>query len=134
MTNKQEKRFSPSKSWKRLRDLLLEVLVVLVVVIGGIIYVALHPKANQHWEMIALAVNTAIVFGFLISWFRDEWKHVVFWATFAALLLAHTTTYLFVLRRIGELPLVYYFLLNPVELAIFAPILRKLLVGHTDRR
>jgi hypothetical protein len=133
MPNEREGEFFRMKSWKWLRDLMLEVLIALVAVTGGIIYVARHPKANQHWEIIALTGNTAIIFGFLISWFRHAWKRSVFWMTLAVFLLGHTATYVFVLGRVENWPLAYYVALNPIELALFTPILTKLVARSTDQ-
>jgi hypothetical protein len=113
------------KSWKRLRELLLEVLFAVVGVTAGIIYVAGHPTANQHWDLITLVGNTAIIFGFLISWFRGAWKRLVFWTVLIVMFLGHTAVYLFVLRRIQDFPLAYYVVLNPIELFVFISILQK---------
>lgn len=120
------------KSWKRLGDLLLEVVIAVVVVTAGIIYVVEHPTADQHWDIIALLGNTAIVFGFLISWFRDAWKSLFFWSVIVLLLLGHMALYLLVLHHIQEWPLTYYVLFNTGELVLFTPIIRKLVSKHPD--
>jgi hypothetical protein len=87
---------------------------------------------SLNWGFIALAVNTLVVFGFLISWFRQGWKRLVFWAALVVLLLGHTAAYIFVLSRIREFPIAYYVLLNSMELALFTTILSKLLTGNRD--
>ena len=113
-------------SGKRARDLLVEILIGIILVTAFVAYLFTLPKGiTLNWRHIALALNTLVVFGFLISWFRDVWKCLAFWATITALLLVHTAIYLFVLGRIEGWPLAYYVVLNPIELAIFAPILRK---------
>jgi hypothetical protein len=116
-----------------LRDVFLEVAIAVALATGGIVYVASHPKDSLDWGRISLAGNTAIVFGFLISWFRKEWRRLVFWTTLAFLLLCHTAAYVFVLVRIQGWPLSYYVVLNPIELALFVPILRKLVPNNADQ-
>jgi hypothetical protein len=120
------------KLWKRVRDIFLEVVIAVALVAGAFIYVASHPRDSLNWGFIALAINTVVVFGFLISWFRQGWKRLVFWAALVVLLLGHTTAYIFVLSRIHEFPLAYYVLLNSMELALFTTILSKLLTANRD--
>ena len=122
----------PMKHWKRVRDIFLEVVIAVALVTGGIIYVASHPRGSLNWGRIALAGNTAVVFGFLISWFRQEWKRLVFWTTLVVLLLGHTATYILVLSRVHDFPLAYYVVLNSMELVLFTAILRTLLTGNGD--
>lgn len=123
---------APMNPWKRLRDIFLEVVIAVALVTGGIVYVASHPRGSLNWGRIALTGNTVIVFGLLISWFREAWRRLVFWAALVALLLGHTAAYILVLGRIHDFPLAYYVVLNSMELALFAAILRKLVTGNTD--
>lgn len=116
------------KSWRRVRDIVLEVLVALGLVIGGIVYVASHPGNRLNWGWIGLGGNTAVVFGFLIAWCRTAWKRLAFWITLTGLFVGHTAAYLFVLHRIKEWPLALYVVLNAVELVLFMSIFRKLLM------
>jgi hypothetical protein len=120
------------KPWKRLRDIFLEVVIAVVLVTGGIVYVASHPRGSLNWDRIALAGNTVVVFGFLISWFREAWSRLVFWTALVVLLLGHTAAYILVLSRIHDFPLAYYVILNSIELALFTAILRKLVTGKRD--
>jgi hypothetical protein len=115
-------------SGKRARDLMLEVLIGVVLVTAFVAYLFSLPKGTTlNWQRIALVLNTSVVFGFLISWFRHEWRRVDFWATMTVLLLIHTAVYLFVLSRTEGWPLAYYVMANPIELALFAPVLRKVI-------
>jgi len=123
---------APVKHWKRVRDIFLEVVIAVALVTGGIIYVASHPRGSLNWGRIALAGNTVVVFGFLISWFRQEWKRLVFWTALVVLLLGHTAIYIAVLSRVHDFPLAYYVVLNSMELALFTAILRRLLTGNRD--
>ena len=120
------------KHWKRVRDIFLEVVIAVALVTGGIIYVASHPRGSLNWGRIALAGNTVVVFGFLISWFRQEWKRLVFWTSLVVLLLGHTAIYIAVLSRVHDFPLAYYVVLNSMELALFTAILRRLLTRNGD--
>ena len=123
---------APVKHWKRVRDIFLEVVIAVALVTGGLIYVASHPRGSLNWGRIALAGNTVVVFGFLISWFRQEWKRLVFWTSLVVLLLGHTAIYIAVLSRVHDFPLAYYVVLNSMELALFTAILRRLLTRNGD--
>jgi hypothetical protein len=59
------------KPRKRVRDIFLEIVIAVALVIWGIIYVASHPRGTLNWGRIAMAGNTLVVFGFLISWFSS---------------------------------------------------------------
>lgn len=113
-------------TWKRARDIVAELFIGTVLVTAFVVYLFVLPKGSSlNWRFIALVLNTAVVFGFLISWFRDFLPSTAFWAGIALLLLAHFALYLFFLSRVENWPLSYYVVLNPVELALFVPILRR---------
>jgi hypothetical protein len=117
------------KPRKRVRDIFLEIVIAVALVIWGIIYVASHPRGTLNWGRIAIAGNTLVVFGFLISWFRQEWKRLVFWTALVVLLLGHTAIYILVLSCVHDFPLAYYVVFNSMEMVLFTGILRKLLTG-----
>lgn len=123
---------------KRIRDLIVEVLIAIVLVTGLIAYKVQHPNTEINWTRIALILNTAIVFGYLIAWFRDAWTRILFWAWLIAALLAHVAVYVLVLDRIGNFPLVYYAFLNAGELIVVTLFLRKMISirqpGHLSSR
>lgn len=115
------------RSGARARGLLLEILIGVILVTAFVAYLFTLPKGTTlDWQRIALVLNTLVVFGFLVSWFRDVWKRLAFWAIITALLLGHTAIYLFFLGHTEGWPLAYYVVLNPIELAIFTSILRKI--------
>jgi hypothetical protein len=115
-------------SGKRARGLMLEILIGLVLVTAFVAYLFSLPKGTKlNWQRIALVLNTFVVFGFLISWFRHQWKRLDFWATMTVLLLIHTAVYLFVLSRTEGWRLAGYVMADPAELALFAPVLRKVI-------
>ncbi len=115
------------KPWKRVRDIFLEIAIAVALVTWGIIYVASHPRGSLNWGRIAIAGNTVVVFGFLISWFRQERKRLVFWTALVVLLLGHTAIYILALSRVHDFPSAYYVVFNSMEMALFTVILRKLL-------
>src|SRR6267143_57017 len=94
---------------KRVRDLLIEALIGIILGTAFVAYLFTLPKgATLDWRRIALVLNTVTVFGFLISWFRHAWKRLAFWMTLMVFLLGHTATYTFILGRVENWPLAYY--------------------------
>jgi hypothetical protein len=119
---------------KRIRDVLLEVVSVTVLLSGAIAYVVMHPKATLNWGAAAFAVNTIVVFGFLISWFRQEWKRLVFWTVLIVVLLLQWLIYVSAFQRLSSnIPLIYYTFFDTVELALIVPILSAILVHKANR-
>src|SRR3989449_11314920 len=115
---------------KRMRDLLIETVVAVALVTVLVIYLFHLPKASSSlpWGWIKLIVNTIVVFGFLVAWFRHSWRNYVFWIAVALLLLGFLT------QRIHSWPLAYYALLNPIELVIFMKILKRIPQDVSTRR
>jgi hypothetical protein len=112
---------------RRVKDIAIETAVGVALVAAFVIYLfKSHTGGNRNWTPIVQIGNTAIVFGFLIPWFRHEWGRVTFWAAIGALLVGHAAIYVLVIGPVRELPLAYYALLNVIELVLFTPILGKL--------
>lgn len=110
-----------------MRSLVIEIGVAVILVTAFVAYLFALPKGTTlNWQRIALVLNTLVVFGFLLSWFRDALKLLSFWATLSILLLAHMAAYLFFLGHTEGWPLAYYVVLNPIELTIFTPIMNKI--------
>lgn len=119
---------------ERMRALVVETVVAVVLVTAFVVYLFTLPKdTTLNWQRIALVLNTLVVFGFLVSWFRDALKLLSFWATLSMLLLGHVAAYLFFLGHTEGWPLAYYIVLNPMELVIFTPILKKIVKDSHDR-
>jgi hypothetical protein len=111
---------------KRIRDLAVETLIAVILTAAFVTYLFMVPTENRPNGMwIPLVLNTAIVFGFLISWFRHAWKNAQYWTVLAVLLVCHSAVYIFVLPRIGHFPLVIYVVANSAELVLFSQILWK---------
>ena len=117
---------------KRVRDLLLEILIVTILISTCVVYKFRHPDAELNWTRIALLVNTAIVFGYLIAWFRHAWRKPQFWAWLLVFLLGHVAAYVIVLSRIPQFLLIYYVILNVAELAVLESFLRRLISGGSQ--
>jgi hypothetical protein len=111
---------------KRIRDLVIETLIAVILVTAYVVYLFKVPKGSRlNWGWAPLAVNTLIVFGFLISWFRYAWKTTRYWAILGMLLLCHCAAYIFALQRVGRFPLIFYVVVNSAELVLFSRILWK---------
>jgi hypothetical protein len=109
----------------RVSDLFIEIAIAVALVTALVAFRFQHPSSDLHWNMIALVGNTALVFGYLITWFRDAWPKPLFWAWLLALLSGHLVVYALVLSRLPDFPLVYYVIANAGELALLAPFLRR---------
>jgi hypothetical protein len=119
-------------SMKRIRDLAIETLIAIILVSAYVAYLFLRPKESRlDCQLISQAVNTAIVFGFVIAWFRHAWKSFLFLAVVAIFLLGHLAAYKLLTGHSQHWPLTYYVLLNAIELALFSQILNKLLSKGT---
>jgi hypothetical protein len=79
---------------------------------------------------LIVMVNTAIVFGYLLSWFRPSVKRLRFWATVGVFLLLDLVAYYFLLYRAVRIPLVVFALIDLGELTVFSQLLRKVLSGR----
>lgn len=111
---------------KRIRDLAIETLIAVILTTAFVTYLFMVPRENRpNGLWMPLVLNTAIVFGFLISWFRHAWKNVQFWTVLAVMLICHSAVYIFVLRRIENFPLIIYVVANSAELVLFSRILWK---------
>ena len=108
---------------KRIRDLAIETLIAVILTTAFVTYLFMVPRENRLNGMwIPLVLNTAIVFGFLISWFRHAWKNAQYWTVLAVLLVCHSAVYIFVLPRIGHFPLIIYVVANSAALLLFPQI------------
>jgi hypothetical protein len=111
----------------RIRDLAIETLIAVTVVTGFVVYLfESHSGKQRDWTSFVQIGNTAIVFGFLISWFRHAWRRLSFWTVIGALLFVHVAVYVFVFRHIQHLGLVYYALFDVLEIVVFTRILVNL--------
>ncbi len=110
---------------KRIRDVILDTLIAIVLVTAFAKYVIKTHDAIKvrNWTPVIQVGNTVLVFGLLIHWFRYAWNRGTFWAVLSVLLLVHIAMYVLFLARVHQLPPVYYALLVAFELGAFQRIL-----------
>ncbi len=115
------------RSARRIGDLFIEIVAAVVLVTLYVVYLFHRPAgASLPWGWITLVINTLIVFGFLVAWFRRSWRNYLFWATVVLLLLCHLLVLSFFAGP-HFLPTGFYaFLINPIELLVFAKILKRI--------
>jgi hypothetical protein len=115
---------------KRVREIAIEVLIATVLVSAFVAYLLTAPKGTTvDWRPIAVVINTLVVFGFLISWFRGTSKNVRFWAILAILLFGHVAVYIILYRHVQQLPASNYAVFDLLELGLFSFVLSKLVAA-----
>ena len=112
---------------KRVRDIAIEILIATVLVAAFVAYLLTSPKGTTtDWRPIGVVINTLVVFGFLISWFRGTSKNIRFWAILAILLFGHVVAYIILFRHVQQLPASNYAVFDILELGLFSFVLSKL--------
>ena len=103
----------------RIRDFALYIAIGLVVGLS-IMWLALHSDrwGSEVFKWLALAVNTAIVFGYTIKFNRILWKRRSFRVTLFLLLCVHLFAFLNVLRLVDEFRPVWWIVISPIESVI----------------
>jgi hypothetical protein len=115
---------------KRVRDSAIEVLIATVLVSAFVAYLLTAPKGTAtDWRPIGVVINTLVVFGFLISWFRGTSKNIRFWAILAILLFGHVVAYIILFRHLQQLPASNYAVFDILELGLFSFVLSKLVTA-----
>jgi multisubunit Na+/H+ antiporter MnhB subunit len=118
---------------KRVRDLAFETAIAITIVVGLILYASRpHTGSEATWHFVPLVLNTVVVFGFVLSWYRHCWRKASLWAAIGSLLLVHSVGYIVLLNRVERFPLSYYVLFNSMEWAIIIPAVRAL-IGESPR-
>lgn len=119
----------------RIKGLAIETIFAVALVTCFVVYLfKSHSGGQRDWTSFVQIANTAIVFGFLISWCRHAWRRLSFWAVVGALLFIHVAVYVVVFRRIQHLGLVYYGLFDALEIAFFTRILLHLVPTEEQPR
>jgi hypothetical protein len=120
---------------KRIRDLAIETLIAVGLVSAFVIYLFLRPRGQAlNLRPLVVATNTAIVFGYLLSWFRFTWKSSRFWAAIAALLLCHLGLCAFIFYRPQLPPLAFFAFLDVAELVVFSQFLNRFILNRGPER
>src|ERR1700750_498205 len=118
---------SSSKRRHRLRDYIiyLGIAVSLVTTIVLLAFEGYTPDESS-FKWAEFGINTVIIFGYLIYWFRGSLRKIVFWSGLFVGLGIHTTVFALILRRVDRFPLVYYVALFPIELPLMFSFFRQL--------
>ena len=116
---------------KRLLDFLLYI-AISILLIGVLSFVSIAHRGLD-WKWLGLSVNTALVFGFLVYWFRNQWRSFRFWSVLLALLVIHCLVLVIFLQRIDKFPLSWYVLLNSAEWYLMVGILIRLRFRMSDK-
>jgi hypothetical protein len=113
---------------KRIRDLAIEILIATVLVLGLITYVSTRPPGTElDWTWIALILNTVVVFGFVISWFRKVWGKLVFWTVLMVLLVVHLAILSTAMRRMETFPTIFYTFIDAAEWVLIVPLMKRVI-------
>lgn len=116
-----------SVSVKRTLEIALEIAVG-VSVVAGVYFWATHmPGREPPVKWIALGLNTAVLFGYPLYWFRATRKGARFWACWAGFLLLHLGVFIPVLRQSVRWPLVLFVVTTVVEFLLIDTVLLKAL-------
>ena len=79
-------------------------------------FVEVQYPSNLDWKWIAFALNTLVLCGYIVHWFRGAWRLPKFWLTLFLLLLLHSVGLVAALRAMDHFPLIWYAVLVPLEL------------------
>ncbi len=66
-----------------------------------------------------LALNTAILFGYLVKDSRRNWNALAFWALTVAMLSAHLVLFTLVLLHTQEWKVLWFLAMYPIEIPLF---------------
>lgn len=131
----------PDKLIRNAGSYILGAGIALVVLVVGVTIEFYFPHlasffgTNLRW--VHLAYYSTVVFGLLLSYFRNLWASVTFWELFALALIAHITLFVLYLNDVGSLSSIYFMIIGPPELVVVGlliergvPKMRKGYRGH----
>jgi len=105
----------------RIRDLFFYVVIALAVGLGIAWFAYSGPPresdAIARWG--GLAVNTAILFGYMIKDSRNFWRATPFWTLMVSTLVAHLLVFSYVLLRVTEWRVSWFLVMYPIEVPLF---------------
>ena len=110
-----------SRSTRRAADFVVYVAIALAVG-GGVVWYANASGPNGadlfgRWA--GLAVNTAILFGYLLKDSRRFWHSRRLWVLLVLMLSAHLVIFSLILLRSTEWKIAWFLVMYPVEVPIF---------------
>lgn len=110
----------------RLRDLLLEILIAIAIVVGAITYAAYVPPEKWiDFRWVALAGTTAVTFGYPLRWYRRHLNRPLFWGAWVSMLSLHVAIYVVVLLRVSHFGYLWFAIITPAEWTLICPALDR---------
>lgn len=115
---------------QRAVDLAIYIAVALALAAGLVWYAsASGPNgADLFGRWGGLAINTAILFGYIIKDSRENWNVPMLWVLTLAILCAHLLVFTLILLRAQEWKVLWFLLMYPIEIPVFL-FFRDRLVG-----
>jgi hypothetical protein len=90
-------------------------LVIALAVGFSVIWFGYH---SQGWG--GLTLNTAILYGFFISWSKRVWRAWGFWLSTVSVLMLHLLVFIVILRQVDHWGALCFLPMYPVEIAVLS--------------
>jgi hypothetical protein len=123
--------------WKRrVRDLVIYILIAIALAAGLVWYATVSGPngADLFGRWGGLAINTAILFGYLVKDSRRSWHAPNFWRFTITMLFIHLLVFTWILLQIHEWKVLWFFLMYPIEVPLFFFCRNRLNRGQPGRR
>jgi hypothetical protein len=106
---------------QRVVDFAIYIAVTLTLTAGLVWYAsASGPNgADLFGRWGGLAINTAILFGYMINDSREDWSVPVFWVLALAMLCAHVIVFTLILLHAQEWRVLWFLVMYPTEIPVF---------------
>lgn len=121
---------------KRVRDLLIYIAIALAIGLG-IAWYAYSGRPRES-DVIArwggLAVNTVVLFEYLIRESKGAWRAPAFWVAILAMLAAHLVVFAEILLRAREWKVLWFLVMYPIEIPIFYFLRDRIMDKNTTTR
>ena|SRR5579872_3232507 len=100
----------------------IEITVEVLLALGLVFVIVSLPKnAPIDGKWVAFAINTILVFGFVVYWHKPLTRKGSFWLRLTAFLVIHIIVLTPILMTVNKLPLVLYCLIIPGEWTLMLP-------------
>jgi cell division protein FtsW (lipid II flippase) len=107
---------------RRVRD--FAAYLVIALAIGfGLIWFADHSHGLRDDFIVkwgGLSVNTAILYGYFVSWSKQFWRIWGFWLATVSVLIVHLLVFVVILQSVDRWGTLWFLPMYPVELAILS--------------
>ena len=111
---------SMSRVKQRALDFAIYIAIALAVSAGLIWYSAVSPPngADLFGRWGGLAINTAILYGYMVQDSRALWHRPLFWTIIVSMLCVHLFVFIVVLLRAEEWRVLWFLAMYPTEVPI----------------